>query len=295
MKTKWLWLLAPLALVVLAAALFRGSGAPGQVSARLVGRTFDSSGQAHIVYEITNGTSSAIDLSVSVLEAHHERTGWWDVYGWPTAWRMERTAGVAQNPGRATLHARSAAQLEILPPRFRSEGSALRGKVWHIKMEGKTAKQLRSIASRLGLPSRWLMWPKPGLADLPEAELAAAALPAAMPPVATVPQGTPAPPIASQPSGDILPAGCIKLHDVDLRTVLDIYAELADGRLEIDPRVRALNAKLSLETTQALARAGAVRLLEQALRQQAGVAVRRSETNCIEVTLDERPKGESAR
>jgi hypothetical protein len=72
----------------------------------------------------------------------------------------------------------------------------------------------------------------------------------------------------------MLPAGCITLRYSELRTVLDIYAELTDVRLEIDPRVRALNAKVSLETTQALARPDAVRLLEQALRQQAGVAVK---------------------
>ena len=135
------------------------------------------------------------------------------------------------------------------------------------------------------------MRPKPGLVDLPEAELNAAALPATRPaPIATIPQGTAAPALASQASEEILPASSIILRQASLRMVLDIYADLAGARLEIDPRVRELNAQISLETTQSLTRSDAARVLEQAMQQQAGLDIKRSEKKYIEVTLDERAK-----
>jgi len=75
--------------------------------------------------------------------------------------------------------------------------------------------------------------------DLPEAELPVGALPATTPclPVATVAQATAAPPMASQAAEEVvIPAGGIRLqHTPDLRMVLDIYANLAEARLEIDP------------------------------------------------------------
>ena len=49
MKTKWPWLLVPVALVVLATALCRSSTRAGPVSARLVGRSLDPDGQVHLV------------------------------------------------------------------------------------------------------------------------------------------------------------------------------------------------------------------------------------------------------
>src|SRR5438067_2581988 len=180
MKAKWLWLLIPVALTVLAAALCRSPGGGGPISARFVGQTLDSTGRVHVVYEVTNGTSSAIDLWTSLLEERHERTGWWDVDkwsvnlsggsdGWLTAWHLEKRDGVAKSARQLTLNAGRAAQLTILAPRLTGNGSAVRGKLWQIKLEGRAVTQVRSIASHLGLPRRWLMWPKPGLIDLPEA------------------------------------------------------------------------------------------------------------------------------
>src|SRR4051794_18775767 len=87
MKTKWPWLLVPVALAAIAAALSRGSSDGGQISARLASRTLDPSGQIHIVYDVTNGTSSPMDVRASGLQQHQERTGWWDVAdAWPTGW-----------------------------------------------------------------------------------------------------------------------------------------------------------------------------------------------------------------
>ena len=135
------------------------------------------------------------------------------------------------------------------------------------------------------------MWPKPGLIDLPEAELAAVTSPAKTPtPPEIVVQGSAAVPVGAQGAEELLPPGGIRFRQTGLQMVLDIYADLAQARLEIDPRVRALNARISLETTQALSRADAVRLLERAINEQAGVAFKRSQKDGIEVTLEEGAK-----
>src|SRR5438105_11434846 len=207
MKKKWPWLLVAVALALLVGALRRSSSEVGKISARLVRQTFDPTGQVHLVYEVTNGTRNAIEVRTSVLEEHHERTGWWEMPDrWLTEWHIEKNAGIVQSPHQVTLHAGFTAQLEIFPvggggPRYFSNRSAVRGKLWHIKIERRAVRQVRSIASRLGLPPRWLMRPKPGLVDLPEAELDATALPATTAaPVATIPQRTTAPALASQAS-----------------------------------------------------------------------------------------------
>lgn len=295
-KTKWLWFLALIALLGLALILWRESSGLGQVSARFVGRTVDSAGQVHIIYEITNETRSTIGVSVSTLEAYHERTGWWDLRGmWPAVWRIEKSAGIAQNTYQPTLFARSAALLEIVQPPFWREGSAVRGRVWHLRIESGAVTQLRSIALRLGLPTHRLMWPRPGFIELPETALAVAAQPAAPPHLAAPALQPTSAPIALQPSEEVLPAGSIKFISAPLRSVLDIYAAIADVRLEIDSRVRTLNAEITLQPTQSLTRSDVVRLFERTLEQQAGLSIRRLQSNRVAVTLDEGPRAKSPR
>jgi len=296
-QTKFLWLLVPAAaLAVLLIVVCVGSSGPGRISARLVGRTLDPTGQVHIVYEITNGTSSTLELRITELQERHERTGWWDVRDrrpsvWLPAQFIEKTAGVVQNPDQVFLGGGSAVRLEFLAPRSPGQGLAVRGKLWHIKIERKVVTEARSLASRFGLPRRWLMLPKPGVTDLPEAELADFALSAAPPsPETSVPLGPPALPIAWPRSEQILPAGAIVLRQTNLRRVLDIYADLAGAPLEIDPRVRDLNAQIRFESTQSLSRSDAIRLLGQAMQDQAGIVIKPTAKNRIEVRLDEQPK-----
>ncbi len=300
-RTKCLWWFVPIALAVLVIVLCVGSSGPGRISARLIGRTLDQTGQVHIVYEIRNGTSSTLELRITDLQERHGKTGWWKVRDrWPAVWYpdqfIEKTSGVVQNPDQVFLGRGSAVRLEILAPWSPSQGLAVRGKLWHIKIERKVVTEARSFTSRAGLPRRWLMWPKPGLTDLPEAELADVALSAAPPsPETSVPRGPPALPTAWPRSEQILPVGAIVLRQLDLQRVLDIYADLAGAPLEIDPRVRVLNAQITYESTQSLARSDAIRLLGQAMQDQAGIVIKPSGKDRIEVRLDEKPKGNPIR
>jgi len=82
-----------------------------------------------------------------------------------------------------------------------------------------------------------------------------------------------------------LPVGSIKFVDYDVQGVLPIYAELAELRLNVEPSVIALKAKITLENTQALTRLEAVALVEQTLRDQAGVVVIRSNETPGEATV----------
>src|SRR5438105_8030625 len=114
MKTKWLWVVLPAVLAIMVTALWRSSGGTGRISARLVSRRLDPFDHVQIVYEITNGTSSAIGMNISGLQERQQWTGWWDARDrWTTSWHLDKTAGITQSPRQATLRARSAAQLEI--------------------------------------------------------------------------------------------------------------------------------------------------------------------------------------
>jgi len=76
----------------------------------------------------------------------------------------------------------------------------------------------------------------------------------------------------------------------DLQKVLEIYADLAGAPLDIEPRVRELNAQISFGSTQSLSRSDAIRLLGQAMQDQAGIVIQPTAKNRIEVTLDDQPK-----
>ena len=282
-KRKRLWLLVPMGLGCLMAVLAISSGGPAKVIVRLVGQKTDVDGKTHIAYEITNGTSSAVDLTVLEIEVSSERTGWWLASPeWRTAWHLEETAGAAQGNRHVTLNPLSAAQLEVLSPLHR-DGTAMRGRLQSTKtapVSGFLAV-LRSLGYRLRLPARWLGGPS--LVELPQVELPALMRP--MPVQAKArPPATPAP-AAAQPTEDLLPAGCIRLTGVNLRDALDLYAALADVKLEIDPGVRSLPTTLTLQNAEPLSRSAAVRLFEQALREQTGVVTSRLDSKRVAVKL----------
>jgi hypothetical protein len=296
-KTKWLWPVVLVFLLLLIFVLRSGGSRPDQVSARFVRRSTDSNGLAHIFYEVTNRTRNAIGMSVSSLQANHERTGWWDVRGmWTAVWHVEKSAGNVQNAFRPTLYARSSARLEIVQPLFWKEGSAVSGKVWHCKIENGVLTYLRSFASRLGLPVQRLMLPKPDSIELPEVILSGNAQ-VVLPPAgaAMVAQQTSSPLTALRPSEQVLPAGSILFESAPLRSVLDIYAELADAHLKIDPRVRVSSAEISLQLTQSMTRSDVLLLFERTLMQQAGLTMRHLQSNSVEVMPSDKASTKSSR
>ena len=300
MKTKWLWIVGAAALVVVAVlgVLGAGAGTSRKASVLSVVRTQDPNGQFHIVYEITNTTSGTIELELISLETHHKRTGWWEVYGWPTSWHIDKTAGRARGIKSVTLHQFSSAKLDVLPPQFHREGVALRGKLQQIQVDSPAAKRLRRLANRLHLTVPGLVVPRPVLVDLSAVELPMASgptrVPGPVPALVAAPAQMPSPVdgVAGNAMGSqspvsgsemILPAGCIRFVEADLRTVLGIYAELANAQLEIDSPVRKLATRITVENTQAVTRSQAVELLEKALREQAGVNVKPLGANRISV------------
>jgi len=62
--------------------------ATGNLSARIIQQTIDDGERQHIQYAVSNGTSQPLELSVASLQAHQERTGWWQLDAKQT-WQIE--------------------------------------------------------------------------------------------------------------------------------------------------------------------------------------------------------------
>lgn len=235
-------------------------------AARVLGTT-NAGGQLHVIYEISNRTSKLLDFDVLRLETRH-LTGWWKSSD--KIWHFDNTSG--------RLNARSKAQLDILAP---YSGAAIRGELQYKKDESQIVEYLRRMGGHLGLPRRWVM-PRLINIKLPEVQTERSRIAA---PPATSPF-----PAAAQSSEETFRAGRFRCSNVGLGTILDNYAFLADAELVVDPRVRTLTATLTFENSQDMTRSELVRLFEQALRDQAGVVVKRLDTGRIEVKYDETAK-----
>jgi RNA polymerase sigma factor (sigma-70 family) len=93
----------------------------------------------------------------------------------------------------------------------------------------------------------------------------------------------------SQAQGE-LPAGTLRFVEADAQSmVLPLYAELAGLELEVSPAAAAhvSAAKVTLENNRTMTRAEAVALIEQALREQGGLDVRRSAPGHATVLFDQ--------
>ena len=94
---------------------------------------------------------------------------------------------------------------------------------------------------------------------------------------------------AVRPRSEV-PAGSIKFVDYDVQRFLPLYASIAGVQLDVHARPEELTAKISFQNTQDLSRAEAVALLEQTLREQAGLVVLRdslAKGRVTVVTLEE--------
>ena len=78
---------------------------------------------------------------------------------------------------------------------------------------------------------------------------------------------------SASPAEDF-PAGSLWVGGLGFPQVLDLYAELTQSELDVEPRVRGLTAIIGYTNTTALKRAEVITQFERALRDQAGVVVK---------------------
>lgn len=225
------------------------------------------------VFEITNRTSNWFEVNNLSVEAYHNKTGWWPVR-WPYHFANEdgRIGHV-----RFPIGPYSRARCEISLPGSDREGSAHRVNFSVTKIESQRVKKIRStIASLLNLSDFRFFAPKPR-----NVQLAFPTLPPC--PTTTLPylpiepttfvssnastsridKTSPEPPCVFQ----------IKILQTELREVLDLYAELANTNLEIAPRIRSMEKRLTIQSSRPLSRFEALSLIEQELQHQAGITV----------------------
>ena len=291
MNRKWLFLLPFLVLGGAFLLLKLKPVGRSEVSARILRISIDPAGRRQVVYEITNGTSHVTGVTVYNLETRDSRTGWWNLGGSQTGWKVEKSSGVTNGVFGATLNAFSASQFEIALSRFGDpeQSVALRARALALRIESRTILKFREIVYRLRLPKHWRMESKGQWIDLPEAKLSPRLGLPRVPAPAPL-RSNAAPVVAlSQSSEDIVPAGMIKFQNVDLRTALNIYAELANANLDIDIPVRKLPARITLQNTEALKLSEAVQLFEQVFQQQAAIVVEHLDNDRISVRLRRGP------
>lgn len=85
---------------------------------------------------------------------------------------------------------------------------------------------------------------------------------------------------------DVLAAGLIQLRNVSLSQVFAFYSELAQAEVDADEEVRRLDATISFTNNEAVTRAQLLGLLNNALREQAGVSATHAETNRVTMRLN---------
>ncbi|HSY18487.1 MAG TPA: hypothetical protein VK815_09150 [Candidatus Acidoferrales bacterium] len=73
----------------------------------------------------------------------------------------------------------------------------------------------------------------------------------------------------------MMPAGIIDLTNADAYEVLDIYSKLTGLKVVKDPQVKTIQStsRIVLTTTRPITKPQAIKLLEKALREQAGVVI----------------------
>lgn len=280
MKVTWRRLILFVVLaIILGLFLLLPPSRTAVVSARLMVQTNDANGQPHIVYELSNATYHTHSLRIN--ESGLEFSNDWTLC-WSNRILQPRPIGSPQDiivNCPASLNPRAVTNVElILSPSFH-HASAIRGRVWHIKEESKITLQIRTIIRKAGIPSSWLMWPKPAFLELPPANLAI-----------DKPQknASSKSPVSSldAPSEALFPAGSIKFQQGELHIVLQIYAEIASATLDVDQRIKNMSARVTVENSEPLTQAAVLSLLEKALQQQAGIRITRLDRQHIKVTSD---------
>jgi len=84
---------------------------------------------------------------------------------------------------------------------------------------------------------------------------------------------------------EVIPAEAIKFINTDLRQVLAIYGELAGAQLDLDERLNSLPVLIRFTNTESMTHEEAIRLLESALFEQAGIEAIHTQANRVVMRL----------
>ena len=257
-------------LIVLAAgagALALRSIGPPDFGVRIIGRTNDTTGQLQVIYEVTNRTSRDV---VFALASAATRT----VAGWRAAPKEEqREMQISRMLAR-----RTATAVHIVA---RVGDLAVRGQVQYEKADTPARRRLKMLARRMGLPHRF--WASVGSVFGDAVPFGVIRLPAVETSgesflLATTAEGVwPRPPFTP-------PA-----HNFSLRGnpafVLDQYRALSRAQVKVTPSVSLFSPEITVEADHNLEDLSeGIHLIEDALREQAGIVVTQRGSNSVTFT-----------
>jgi RNA polymerase sigma factor (sigma-70 family) len=86
-------------------------------------------------------------------------------------------------------------------------------------------------------------------------------------------------------SESMIPAGSINFINTDLRQVLEIYASLAQAKIEMDETVKSLPVLIRFTNDEPVTKLEAIELLDSVLLEQAGIEVTHPKTNQVVMHL----------
>lgn len=262
-------------LVVLVGAgwfVFRSIG-PADFGARVIGRTNDASGQLQIIYEVTNRTSKDIVFALASVATRSA-----------TGWRVVEKREQPEMHVSRMLARQSATAVRMIT---RPGDAAVRGQLQYQQDDSPLRRKMKMLARRAGLPLR--LWASPGsvwgdaipfgVIPLPEAETSGHPFLLATTADGVWPEPSFAPP----------------LHNFSIRgnpaMVLDAYRTLSGAEVKVDPSVSLFGAKITVEPNHDIQEVSeGIRLIEDALREQAGIVITRRDSNRVTFTYNEGAK-----
>jgi hypothetical protein len=278
LKRKRLWVYGLVLLAVGAGLLVLRLQDSGDFAVRVIGRTNDAAGQVQIIYEITNRTSRDVVFGLASVEARTDT-------GWQAASNSNTHTEIRIN---RSLEAMSVSAIRIFAP---PGGKAVRGELQYEKDDGLLKRNLRTFARRVGLP-RQVFDPRSSVLHDPRIPFGSIKLPE----VET--SGNPF--LLASDAAGAWPTPEPSHHNytftkLELATVLKLYREMSGAELQVHQRVDSLRAKITVDPQRDVTMPEAVRLIEKALREQAGVVVTHQDSNHVTVTYDETLKVNRAR
>ncbi len=92
---------------------------------------------------------------------------------------------------------------------------------------------------------------------------------------------------ADAQADEIFPPGLIRFDGASAFAVLDIYKELSGAELLVASNVNTVAATITLKTTVPLTRVQALRAIEQALLEQAGMVINKLDEKRVSVTYND--------
>jgi hypothetical protein len=248
-------------------ALALRSIGPPDFGVRVIGRTNDTTGQLQVIYEVTNRTNRDVEFA---LASAATRT----VAGWRVAPKEEqREMQISRMLARGTATA-----VRIVA---RAGDLTVQGQVQYEKEDTPVRRKMKMLARRMGLPYRF--WASVGSVFGDAIPFGVIRLPAVETSgesflLATTAEGVwPRPPFTP-------PA-----HNFSLRGnpafVLDQYRALSRAEVRVTPSVSLFGPEITVEADHNLQDLSeGIHLIEDALREQAGIVVTQRGSNSVTFT-----------